>query len=151
MDLVWLVYLISLLTPIGTFFTMIAVFCAFALVGLMIYRGAECDQRTYYNDAANAKQTEKAKWTMARVKTVLIVFIPCVTFLTFLPTPKTAYMMVGAYAAQKVAENGKVQETGGKVLALINQKLDQYLDDGIKELQDKAEKEVEKASRKERK
>lgn len=151
MDLVWLVYLISLLTPIGTFLTMIAVFCGAALIGLMIYRGAECDQRSYYNDAGNAKQTEKAKWAMGHVKTVLFVLIPCMIFLTLLPTPKTAYMMVGAYAAQKVAENGKVQETGGKVLALINQKLDQYLDEGIKELQDKAEKEVEKSKRWERK
>lgn len=145
MDLVWLVYCISLLTPIGTFFTMIAVMCALALIGLMIYRGAECDQRDYYGAERNAKQTEKAKWAMARVKGVLMVLIPSMTILTFLPTPKTAYMMVGAYAAQKVAENGKVQETGGKVLTLINQKLDDYIDDGLKEAEDKALKETKRA------
>jgi hypothetical protein len=41
--------------------------------------------------------------------------------------------MVGAYATQKIAENDKVQETGGKVLKIINQKLDTYIDDGIAE------------------
>jgi uncharacterized membrane-anchored protein len=151
MDLVWLVYLISLLTPIGTFLTMLTVVGVITMIVLLVYRGAECDQRSYYNEKANKEQAEKAKWAMGHVKTAMMVVIPSMIFLTLLPTQKTAYMMVGAYAAQKVAENGKVQETGGKVLALINQKLDQYLDDGIKELQDKAEKEVEKASRKERK
>jgi hypothetical protein len=44
--------------------------------------------------------------------------------------------MVGAYATQKIAENDKVQETGSKVLAVINQKLDTYIEEGI----EKAEK-----------
>lgn len=142
MDLVWLVYFISLLTPIGTFFTMTVVVCGFTIVGMLIYRGAECDQRSYYNEKANEEQTRKAQWAMNHVKTGLKVMIPCMIFLTFLPAPKTAYMMVGAYAAQKVAENEKVQETGSKVLVLINQKLDQYIDDGIEEATTEAKKKV---------
>ena len=145
MDLVWLVYVISLLTPIGTFFTMIVVFGSVSLIGLMIYRGAECDQRSYYNEHANKQQAEKAKWAMGHVKTALWIIIPSMIFLTLLPTPKTAYMMVGAYVAQKVAENDKVQETGGKVLTLINQKLDDYIEEGAKEAEEKAVKEAKRA------
>ena len=49
----------------------------------------------------------------------------------FIPSQKTAYTMVGAYAAQKVAQDDRVQETGSKVMTIINQKLDKYIDEGI--------------------
>lgn len=144
MDLVWLVYGISLLTPIGSLFTFIAAISICAIIGLMVYRGAECSQETYYDDERNKLQAEKAAWTMVRVKLALKVLIPCLIVMTFLPAPKTAYMMVGAYAAQKVAENGKVQETGGKVLELINQKLDGYLEEGMKEAEVRISRETKK-------
>jgi hypothetical protein len=110
----------------------------------MIYRGVECSQEDWYKPEKNQKQAEKAAWTMVRVKLALKVLIPCLIVMTFLPAPKTAYMMVGAYAAQKVAENGKVQETGGKVLELINQKLDGYLEEGMKEAEAKISRETKK-------
>ena len=47
--------------------------------------------------------------------------------------------MVGAYATQKIAENDKVQETGKKVLTIIEQKLDTYVDEGVKEATKRAE------------
>jgi hypothetical protein len=49
--------------------------------------------------------------------------------------------MVGAYATQKVAENEKVQETGQKVLSIINNKLDSYVEEGIKKATEAATKE----------
>jgi nitrate reductase gamma subunit len=52
-----------------------------------------------------------------------------------LPSERTAYMMVGAYATQKVSENEKVQETGKKVLTLIEQKLDSYIESSIKDVE----------------
>jgi hypothetical protein len=54
--------------------------------------------------------------------------------------------MVGAYAAQKVAENDKVQQMSGKVLTIIEQKLDAYIDEGMKEAEDKLKKAEEKAN-----
>lgn len=39
--------------------------------------------------------------------------------------------MVGAYAAQQVAENQKVQQMSGKVLQIIEQRLDGYITEGI--------------------
>jgi hypothetical protein len=58
-----------------------------------------------------------------------------------IPSEKTAYIMVGAYATQKVAENEKVQETGQKVLSIINNKLDSYVEEGIKKATEAATKE----------
>ena len=140
MDLVWLVYGISLLTPIASLCTFIVAICVCTIMVLLVYRGAECSQEDWYKPEKNEKQAEKAKWCMDRVKSALKVLIPCLLVITFLPAPKTAYMMVGAYAAQKVAENGKVQETGGKVLELINQKLDSYIEEGLEQVQKKGRK-----------
>ena len=133
MDLALLVYAISLLSPIGTVTMMTAVIAALAIVGLMMYRAADCSQESFYNKERNKEQTEKAAWAMSRVGDAFKVLIPAVFILIILPTQKTAYMMVGAYAAQKVVENKSVQDTGGKVLTLINQKLDHYIDEGITE------------------
>jgi hypothetical protein len=147
MDLVLLVYGISLLTPIGSVAMMVALISVFAIVGLMIYRASECSQESYYNSERNEQRAKDAEWAMGRVGVALKVLIPTVFLLIVLPTQKTAYMMVGAYAAQKVAENGKVQETGSKVLQLINQKLDDYIDEGIAEAEQKAEKLTKKSKR----
>lgn len=68
--------------------------------------------------------------------------------LILLPTEKTAYTMVGAYAAQKVAESDKVQQMSGKVLTIIEQKLDSYIDEGIDEAKTKVEKKIEKEKKK---
>jgi MFS superfamily sulfate permease-like transporter len=136
MDLVWLVYGISLLTGIGTMLGVAIVISICCMIFLLGYRGMECTQEDFYGAQTNQKRAEKGKWAMGHVKTSLIVFITSSVLLTFLPSEKTAYMLVGAYAAQKIAENDKVQETGSKVLAVINQKLDTYIEEGI----EKAEK-----------
>jgi hypothetical protein len=140
MDLVWLVYVISLLSGLNGMFALAAAASSMAFVFLLIYRAAECSQASYYSDADNKLRAEKAEWCMTHVKSALIVMICSSTVITFLPSEKTAYMMVGAYAAQKVAENEKVQETGGKVMNLINQKLDEYIDEGIEKVQKRGKK-----------
>jgi len=133
MDLVWLVYGISLLSGFGGMLTGAVIVSTCAMIFLLIYRGAECTEQDYYNEQRNAKRAANGKWAMNHAKTAFVVFLTCTTLLTFLPSEKTAYMMVGAYATQKIAEDEKVQETGSKVLKLINQKLDSYVDEGITE------------------
>ena len=49
-----------------------------------------------------------------------------------IPSEKALYMILGASAAQEIVANPKVQETGGKVLELINKKLEEALSDGEK-------------------
>lgn len=46
-----------------------------------------------------------------------------------LPNEKTAYIMLGAYATQKVAEDPRTQELGNKVLKIVNTKMDKYIED----------------------
>lgn len=50
----------------------------------------------------------------------------------FIPEQKTAYIMVGAYATQQIAEDPKVQQLGAKTLKLIESKLDEYIQESEK-------------------
>lgn len=49
-----------------------------------------------------------------------------------IPSQKTAYIMVGAYATQQIAEDPKVQQLGAKTLKLIENKLDEYIQESEK-------------------
>ena len=133
MDLVWLVYGISLLSGFGAMLGITVAISLGCVIFFLIFRAMECTQEDFYGAQTNQKRAEKGKWAMGHVKTAMIFLITSSVVLTFLPSEKTAYLMVGAYATQKIAENDKVQETGGKVLKIINQKLDTYIDDGIAE------------------
>ena len=127
MELALLVYSISLLNGIFGFFVLLAIIAAATVVCNWIYwvdgygdeRAASCKARAW-----------KAFWVGVIACWVVIL----------IPSEKTAYTMVGAYAAQKVAENPKVQEMSGKVLTIIEQKLDGYIEEGLADTEKKASK-----------
>lgn len=48
---------------------------------------------------------------------------------TILPSEKTIYLMLGAYTSQKIIQS----ETAGKVLEIVNLKIDDYLEEAKKE------------------
>jgi hypothetical protein len=133
MDLALLVYAISLLHGIGAFFTALIMLCGAVGIGNFIY----------WIDSYGEDRVEGVRKRLWKAFWVAIV---SAWFLILLPTEKTAYTMVGAYAAQKVAENDKVQQMSGKVLTIIEQKLDAYIDEGMKEAEDKLKKAEEKAN-----
>jgi len=136
MDLALLVYAISLLHGIGTFFFTMILVCCVVGIGNFIYwiDYSSSDER----EAGVRKRLWKAFW----------VGVVSAWALILLPSEKTAYTMVGAYAAQKVAENDKVQQMSGKVLTIIEQKLDSYIDEGIDEAKKKVEEAAKKANKK---
>lgn len=108
MELVWLVYGIGLLGNIILLVIIISIICgAVALFHLM-------DQEV----------AEARPWVIAAVSLSF--------FLAILPSEKTAYTMVGAYAAQRLAQNSEVQEISGKVLTIIEQQMDKYIAEGVR-------------------
>lgn len=112
MELALLVYAISLLEGLRTFLV-VAAFAA----GMVII-GSGIATLESYDDTAAAK-----RWFKRSVITLAVLgFLS-----TLIPTERTAYIMVAAYATQKVAENPEVRDTGDKVLTLINSKLDQLI------------------------
>lgn len=112
MDLALLVYAISLLANLKIFLLLSIIACvSIAFVWVMSY--VDSDRR------------EQHRWAMAKRFAAIAVAIELLNILV--PSERTAYTMVGAYATQKVAEDPRVQETGEKVLKIINKRLDEIL------------------------
>lgn len=122
MELALLVWIISMLNG----FTGLAIVGVTAFIGLSVIIGitfCEVGDKYYKN----------LKWSVPGA-------VICALIAIAIPSEKTAYTMVGAYAAQKVAEDPKVRDMSGKVLTLIEQKLDNYIDEGLKEAEKKVKK-----------
>lgn len=110
MELALLVYAISILNPISSLLITSAVVL---LVGYPTIRCVMCD---YGEDP-----------TFSKFIIGLGIFFAVVA--SILPSEKTAYTMVGAYATQRVYEDPKVQQLSGKVLKVIEDKLDSYIEE----------------------
>lgn len=124
MELALLVYLISLLPSIGVAAVFISIFGGAALVFLW---GA-----LLLDDLFKSRL-----WPT--VFTLIWVFWAFVAML--IPSEKTAYLMVGAYATQKIAEAPKTQELGAEVLKIIELKIKHYSEEAQKEMLEKVAKE----------
>ena len=118
MELVWLVYGISLLSSLNAVSFFIAFFGTVAAVSLWII--------TIVDDA---KVHRGFLWFI----TILPVF--SAISMVLLPSEKTAYTMVAAYATQKVVERPETQEAVKDVLTIINSKVKQYALESVKELE----------------
>ena len=141
MDLALLIYGISLIEGLKVFFGIIIVT---SIIALLISGMFTCNWKfdgQEYSWNLNRDGTVKERVLSGRNFVASIFKYSIVaTFIAgfaniLLPSERTAYMMVGAYATQKVAENEKVQETGKKVLTLIEQKLDSYIESSIKDVE----------------
>lgn len=62
----------------------------------------------------------------------ITVIISCACVIAVIPSEKTAYIMVAAYATQQIAESPATAEISGKVITIINQQLDSYITQGVK-------------------
>jgi hypothetical protein len=141
MDLALLIYGISLLEGFKLLFALLITLSLMMAIGSGIFTCTWKFDSMEYSWNLNRDGTVKEKILAGRrlgekiFKYSIIVSFVAGFFNILLPSERTAYMMVGAYATQKVAENEKVQETGKKVLTLIEQKLDSYIESSIKEVE----------------
>ena len=156
MDLALLVYGISLLSGLKSFLIFLAVIAGVIAIVCSVYTATWFfDGHEYSWNMENGKVKPRlleARETMKKgMKYFLIVFIILLPLPNLIPSERTAYTMVGAYAAQKVAESPEVQSISGKVLTIINQKLDQYVEQGIEEAEKQLERKNGKSKGKEAK
>ena len=124
MELALLVYLISLLPSIGAAAMLISFLGGIALIFLW--------------GAVLIDDLFKSRLWPA-IFTLIWVFWSFVAM--FIPSEKTAYLMVGAYATQKIAEAPKTQELGTEVLKIIELKIKHYSEEAQKEMLEKVAKE----------
>ena len=148
MDLALLVYGISLLDGLDKLIVFLTFAAAIVSAGSIIYTLSHKFDSYEYSWNCNKDGTVKQSVLENRaageklMKRGLITLVVLLVIQIFIPSQKTAYTMVGAYAAQKVVENKGVQDTSDKVMTIINQKLDKYIDEGIAEAKKEAVKKV---------
>lgn len=140
MDLALLVYFISLLDSVGKLLIFVVVACIVLLIFLGLFILIECKQESWNGDRENAKREALGKKAMVWTKCTFVVFCLALFFGTVLPDQRTAYMMVAAWSAQKVAENPKTQEVGQKIMKIVDTKLDQYVEEALQNAEKKAGK-----------
>ena len=139
MDLALLVYGISLLSGFSKFFIFIGAIAILTMIANAIY---------YADYGESGREVNQiGKNCISRMWKAFWLVIVSALILILIPSEKTAYTMVGAYAAQKVSENDKVQQMSGKVLTIIEQKLDGYIDEGFKEAEEKLPKSEKKSKK----
>ena len=124
MELALLVYLISLLPSIGAAAMLISFTGGIAL--------------TFLWGAVIIDEFFKSRLWLT-IFTLIWVFWVFVAML--IPSEKTAYLMVGAYATQKIAEAPKTQELGAEVLKILELKIKHYSEEAQKEMLEKVAKE----------
>lgn len=116
MELALLVWVISILKPVTILLALSGVILIVVFLGMM-------------SDYANGRRLKtRWYWITGTVASVLIALS------AIIPSERTAYLMVGAYAAQKIAEDPKVQQLSGKVVQAIELKIDGYLEEASKEI-----------------
>ena len=122
MELVWLVYGLSLLKPI------IFLSLSIALIGGVV-------SLVCWIAVANEEYVHRGfLWFL----TLLLAF--SILLVVVIPNEKTAYTMIAAYATQKVAERPETQEVAKDVLTIINSKVKQYALESVQELEKASKK-----------
>ena len=116
MELALLVWIISILKPVTM---LLSISGALLTVVFVVMMAAYAD---------GAKLKTRWYWITGMAAFVIIAVS------SMLPSERTAYLMVGAYAAQKIAEDPKVQQLSGKVVQAIELKIDGYIEEASKEI-----------------
>lgn len=131
MELAFLVYLIDSLDNLSQWLTIGTIVCVLSiLIGFFPI--------TEFASPGTAGKLVKRATILAVVFSIIQVFIP---------STKTAYTMVAAYAVQSAYTNPKVEQMSSKVLKLIDQKLEEYIAEGEQEIVQRAAKTSSAASK----
>lgn len=117
--ILWL-YAIDVAGALDKFFAIVTVVMGAAFIILIIALVGMADTHSSADD-----------WRVWRRFAYIIVSIfPTALLLSLLiPSEKTLYLMMGAKTTQAIVSNPKIQETGGKVMELINKKLEWLAED----------------------
>ena len=132
MELALLVYALGLITSIhGLLVILVALVFPISILAFGIMMNFDHWETLKQSYRENKTGKDAAKLILARnlkiTKRLCIGMVVAILLLVAIPSEKTAYMMVGAYAVQKVAQDPRTEQTTSKVISLINKKLDEYI------------------------
>lgn len=149
MSLLLLTYIINILKPLHTLIFVIATLSSTSSMVYVVWCTSINDgyYYSYQKDKEGnvlSKVLEKEKQYHKYGKMAIITTIISFILSTFVPSEKTGYMMLAAYATESVVTNEKIinkvdkivtesDNITNKVVTIINQKLDSYISDNEKE------------------
>lgn len=139
MTLAMIVYLIYSISAIHVFLNIGLLISVLTLIVTSGIRLAREDYSWHFNPNGTLKDEIKSFRNMIdkSIKYSFIIAIILSVFITIIPSERTAWMMVGAYTGQKIAENEKVQQLSGKVVTIIENKLDDYISEQVEKATNK--------------
>ena len=123
MELVWYVYLIDVLTSIGTVAS-VTMFVSMMVIGLTSFVYAMT------NDGLLEEETKTSFASVIKIGGIAVVTAAIVGIAT--PSKDTMYLMAGAYAGTEVAKHESMQQVPEiltKTMKIINKELDKRLEE----------------------
>ena len=139
MELALLIYGISLLPGLKTIFGfLIVIGCVLTVFGIIMFFVWH-DRPSWYNEQQDSDRLRYLELSKPIFKFGVGFVILSSVFSLMIPSEKTAWMMVGGYAGQTLVTNDTVNkavsETSSKLLTIINNKLDGYVEETTKQLE----------------
>jgi len=129
MELALLVYCISVLSSTKAVLSLIILMLAVFISIRSIHTSIEHDHSKFDSLPERETKTSARKAAVGNIKLGAWAIIGIAILMSLIPSEKTAYVMVAAYATQKVAQDPRTEVISGKVLKVIEQKLDSYIED----------------------
>ena len=139
MTLALIVYLIYSISAIHIFLKIGLLISVLTIIVTSAIRLAREDYSWHFKRDGTLKDEVKSFRNMIdkSIKYSSIITIILSVFIVVIPSERTAWMMVGAYTGQKIAENEKVQQLSGKVVTIIENKLDDYINEQVEKASNK--------------
>lgn len=130
MDLFWVIYFADIST--GLKFVILGL--SIPASGVFFFNTMEVCSNLNRGFCGTDEQQEQQRAKMKSLFKKLCRLLTASIFVGFLgiliPSPQAIYMMAGVEQAERIAERPETKEIGGKILRLLNQKLDDVLDEG---------------------
>lgn len=140
MELAIVVYAINAMSNLGIMaFIALFIFAAAAIISWGTYFGSVSENDNTYNqttiDGQRVTKPQRLAFQVMHKRVsrwFTIAMLACALVVVAIPDRKTSYIMVGAYAAQKIAESNGAEVISKKVLTIIEQNLDALIAEGTK-------------------
>lgn len=133
MELALFVYVVSVLPKIGGVLNLIicvlTIYCGIKTV-IAFFNAGEYERK--YEPHTYEKNTEILKFKWLKIPATVMICLGILSSL--IPSERTMYTALAAYAAQSVVQSS----TADKVVTLINSKLDEYIKDVETSVKEKA-------------
>lgn len=145
MNLALLVYGITTISNISNIILAVIIILAIGIVIWSGYVGIECTSEWSWDSEEKKLDKRRIRGKYWKVLSIVgSVTLALSIIRALIPSEKTMYVMVGAYAAQQIIESPDAKRLYGKTLTIIETKLDEYIEEASKTVDEKTSDKTKK-------